>query len=127
MIVRGIDDISNSERDVSWGNGQSRRFLIESDTMGYSLTDTIVNAGTTSLLEYKNHLETCYCIEGEGEVVSFEDGTVYPIKPGTMYALDKNDKHYLTAHTTMRLVCVFSPALIGHERHNLSGEASSHY
>lgn len=127
MIVRGIDDIENSERDVAWGNGQSRRFLIESDTMGYSLTDTVVNAGTTSLLEYKNHLETCYCIEGEGEVKTVEDGKVYPIKPGTMYALNNNDKHYLTAHTTMRLVCVFLPALAGHESHNLSSEASSHY
>lgn len=127
MIVRDIDDIVNSERDIAWGNGQSRRFLIESDTMGYSLTDTVINAGTTSLLEYKNHLETCYCIEGEGEVKTFDEGKTYPIKPGTMYALNKNDKHYLTAFTTMRLVCVFLPALAGREAHNLSNEGSSHY
>ncbi len=127
MIVRNIEEILNSERDVFWGNGQSRRFLIESDNMGYSVTDTVINAGTTSLLEYKNHLETCYCIEGEGEVRTAEDGKIYPIKPGTIYALDKNDKHYLTAHSTMRLVCVFLPALKGHESHNLSNNASSHY
>lgn len=127
MIVRNIEEILNSERDVFWGNGQSRRFLIESDNMGYSVTDTVINAGTTSLLEYKNHLETCYCIEGEGEVRTAEDGKIYPIKPGTIYALDKNDKHYLTAHSTMRLVCVFLPALKGHESHNLSNSASSHY
>lgn len=126
MIVRSIDDIVNSERDVFWGNGQSRRFLVESDNMGYSVTDTIINAGTTSLLEYKNHLEACYCIEGEGEVKT-EHGEVHPIKPGTIYALDKNDKHYLTAYTTMRLVCVFLPALKGNETHNLRGGASSHY
>ncbi|HEY8940142.1 MAG TPA: ectoine synthase [Cellvibrio sp.] len=127
MIVRNIEEIMNSDRDVFWGNGQSRRFLIESDNMGYSVTDTIINAGTTSLLEYKNHLETCYCIEGEGEVRTASDDKVYSIKPGTIYALDKNDKHYLTAYSTMRLVCVFLPALKGKESHNLTSSASSHY
>lgn len=127
MIVRELKNIEGTERDVFWGNGQSRRFLIESDGMGYSVTDTVINAGTSSLLEYKNHLETCYCIEGDGEVESVENGTVYPIKPGTIYALNKNDKHYLRANTTMRLVCVFTPALAGDECHNLSGTESSHY
>jgi len=127
MIVRDLQDLVNSERDIDWGNGNSRRFLIEHDNMGYSLTDTIINAGTTSLLEYKNHLETCYCIEGEGEVKTFNDGKVYPIKAGSMYALDNNERHYLTAFTTMRLVCVFSPALKGKEAHNLSSLESSCY
>jgi L-ectoine synthase len=127
MIVRNLDEIIDSERDVFWGNGQSRRFLIEKDNMGYSVTDTIINAGTTSLLEYKNHMESCYCIEGDGEVKTVNDDKVYKIKPGTIYALDKNDKHYLTAHSTMRLVCVFTPPLVGNESHNLRDATSSHY
>jgi L-ectoine synthase len=127
MIVRTISELLNTERDVSWGNGQSRRFIIDSDNMGYSLTDTVINAGTTSLLEYKNHLECCYCIEGEGEVKTTANGETYPIKVGTMYALDKNDQHYLTAYSTMRLICVFNPALIGTEAHDLTGNSSSHY
>ena len=127
MIVRDLEEIIGTQRDVFWGNGQSRRFLIESDGMGYSLTDTVINAGSCSLLEYKNHLETCYCIEGEGEVETVPQGKIYPLKPGTIYALNQNDRHYLRAHTTMRLVCVFSPALIGHESHNLNDSESSHY
>lgn len=127
MIVRNLDELINSERDVAWGNGQSRRFLIESDQMGYSVTDTVINAGTTSLLEYKNHMETCYCISGEGSVTTAEDGVEHAIKPGTIYALNKNDKHYLTAHSEMRLVCVFTPALKGTESHNLQNSESSHY
>ncbi len=63
MIVRKLSEILNTERDIAWGNGQSRRFLIETDGMGYSLTDTIISVGTESLLEYKNHMETCYCLE----------------------------------------------------------------
>ncbi len=125
MILNQLNKILNTERDVEWGNGRSRRFLIEKDAMGYSLTDTIVDAGTESLLEYKNHKEACYCIEGEGEVEV--NGVIYPIKPGTMYALDKHDKHYLRAKTTLRLVCVFDPPLKGHESHKLNNNGSSHY
>ena len=126
MIVRTLSEITGTERDVAWGNGQSRRLLLARDGMGYSLTDTIIEAGTESLLEYKSHLEACYCIEGEGEVEDMA-GNVYPIVPGTMYALDKNDKHYLRARTTLRLICVFLPALRGAERHALSGDESSSY
>lgn len=125
MIVRDLNKIVSTEREVEWGNGKSRRFLIEKDGMGYSLTDTIINAGTESLLEYKNHMEACYCIEGEGEVEA--DGVVYPIKPGTMYALDQHDKHYLRAKKTMRLVCIFTPALKGNESHKLKSHDSSCY
>jgi L-ectoine synthase len=126
MIVRNLDQLVGTERDVAWGNGQSRRFLIESDKMGYSLTDTIIDADSESLLQYNNHLETCYCIEGEGEIETM-DGVVYPITTGTMYALDEHDKHYLRAKTTMRLVCVFSPALKGNESHNLTDNSESSY
>jgi L-ectoine synthase len=119
MIVRTLDDVIGSERDVAWGNGQSRRLLVARDDMGYALTDTTVNAGTESLLEYRNHWEACYCIAGEGEVEA--DGVVHSIRPGTMYALDQHDRHVLRARTTMRLVCVFRPALRGNEAHHLDG------
>lgn len=68
MIVRSIDEIAATTRDVAWGNGQSRRLLVKSDGMGFAVAETLVLAGTQSLLEYKNHLEACYCIAGEGEV-----------------------------------------------------------
>lgn len=124
MIIRKIDDVPS----VDWGNGLSRRFLLNSDNMGYTVTDTIVRAGTKSRLEYRNHLEACYCIEGRGEVIDL-DGVAHPIEPGTLYALDRNDPHFLVAapDTDLRLVCVFSPALRGNERHSLDSAEFSHY
>jgi L-ectoine synthase len=127
MIVRNLDDIVTSERNVDWGNGNSRRFLIEADGMPYSLTDTIVNAGSKSLLVYKKHLEACYCIEGEGEVKNTCTGKVYEIKPGTMYALDNNEEHVLSAKKEMRLICVFTPPLNGQEKHSLNESEGSSY
>jgi L-ectoine synthase len=124
MIVRGIEEA----KTVEWGNGVSRRFLTTSDGMGYTLTDTIVNAGTKSRLEYRNHLEACYCVEGEGEVVDM-DGNSYPITPGVMYALDEHDPHFLIAapHCDLRLICMFTPALRGDEVHSLDEAHSSAY
>lgn len=124
MIIRMLENVPS----IEWGNGLSRRFLLNADNMGYTLTDTIVYAGTKSRLEYRNHLEACYCIEGEGAVEDL-DGNLHPIRPGTMYALDRNDPHFLIAapDTDLRLVCVFSPALQGNERHSLDSAGFSHY
>ncbi|OKK14708.1 ectoine synthase [Streptomyces sp. CB00455] len=124
MIVRDIESV----KTVEWGNGLSRRFLLAEDGLGYSLTDTTVLAGTKSRLEYVNHLEACYCIEGSGEVIEL-DGTSHEIVPGRMYALDQHDAHFLVAspHEDLRLVCVFSPALRGDEVHNLDAHSSSAY
>lgn len=124
MIVRRLDEI----KAVEWGNGLSRRFLLGADGMGYTLTDTIVYAGSTSALQYRSHLEACYCISGRGRVVDV-NGVEHVIEPGTMYALDQHDCHYLIAEPLedMRLVCVFSPPLHGDERHELGGEGFSQY
>jgi L-ectoine synthase len=124
MIVRSLAEA----KTVEWGNGLSRRFLTAADGMGYSLTDTIVNAGTKSRLEYRNHLEACYCISGEGEVIDMA-GNSFPLREGTMYALNDHDPHFLVAapHTDLRLVCMFTPALRGDEVHSLDEARSSHY
>ncbi|GAA4238451.1 ectoine synthase [Actinomadura meridiana] len=124
MIIRQLDEV----RTVDWGNGTSRRFLLASDRMGYTLTDTIVRPGTKSRLAYRRHLEACYCIAGRGEVVD-SDGNSHLIEPGTMYALDQHDPHFLIAAPgrELRLVCVFTPALQGDEVHDLDSAEFSHY
>ncbi|ESW72026.1 ectoine synthase [Mesorhizobium sp. C280B] len=129
MIVRKLADIEGTDRDVAWGHGRSRRFLIKADGVPYSLTDTIVEAGTSSLLQYRNHVEACYCIAGKGHVRDAITGEEHVIVPGTMYALDKHDAHYLVAYEQeLRLVCVFLPSLNGEEVHDLaSNELSSAY
>jgi L-ectoine synthase len=124
VIVRHLENVTT----VDWGNGLSRRFLLEADGLGYSVTDTTVRAGTKSRLEYSRHLEACYCVEGTGEVVDL-DGTSHPLRPGTLYALDQHDAHFLIADpdSDLRLVCVFSPALRGDERHSLDADGFSRY
>lgn len=121
MIVRTIEDIKGTESEVSTPNWVSRRLLLKKDGMGFSFHETIVYACTETPMQYLNHLEAVYCIEGEGEVETTEDGKVYPIKPGTIYALDKHDEHILRAKTEMRMICVFNPPCSGREVHDENG------
>jgi len=46
---------------------------------------------------------------------------VYHISPGTIYILDKNDRHILRAKTALKLACVFNPPLNGREVHDEDG------
>ena len=53
--------------------------------------------------------------------VDVASGAVHSIEPGTIYILDKHDKHILRAFEEMELACVFNPPLIGREVHNAEG------
>ena len=121
MIVRTLEEIVDTPRHVSGDTWQSRRILLKSDGMGFSLHDTIVKEGTEQRLHYKHHLEANYCISGRGEVVDVKTGKTFPITPGTLYALDQHDEHILRAHTELVLVCVFNPPLNGREVHDATG------
>jgi len=121
MIVRHLDGIKGTAREVEAPNWVSRRLLLTGDKMGFSLHETTIFAGTETHICYRNHLEAVYCIEGEGEVETVADGKIHRIVPGVLYALDRHDEHFLRAHTRMRMVCVFNPALTGREVHDENG------
>ncbi|WP_419798732.1 MAG: ectoine synthase [Terasakiella sp.] len=123
MIVRHVDDIKGTEREVTGDTNTwtSRRLLLRKDGMGFSFHETIIHAGTETLIWYKNHLEAVYCVGGEGEIEDLSDGKIHPISDGTMYALNGHEKHYLRAKTDLRMICVFTPALTGLEDHDADG------
>jgi L-ectoine synthase len=123
MIVRKLKDILGTEREVHAPNGNwtSRRLSLKDDEMGFSVNDTLIHAGTETYIWYKNHLEAVYCVEGKGEIEDLATGEIHPISDGTLYLLNKHDKHYLRATETMRMICVFNPPLTGREVHTKEG------
>lgn len=121
MFTRKLSDAENSERKVQGENWHSVRLLLESDGMGFSFHITTLYAGRETLIWYQNHLEAVYCISGEGEVETTDDGKIWKIEPGTVYALDKHDRHLLRPKTDMVVACVFNPALKGNEVHDENG------
>ncbi|WP_298674748.1 ectoine synthase [uncultured Lentibacter sp.] len=128
MFTRTLTEVEKTDRFVNWGNGTSHRLLTEQDMMGFTICHTVVHAGTESRLQYRNHLEACYCVSGTGSVRTL-DGKVHSISPGTVYVLDQHDDHYLSAdpQQNMVLISVFNPPLKGTERHSLAANAASAY
>ncbi|KIC11209.1 ectoine synthase [Leisingera sp. ANG-M1] len=128
MIIRRKEDIESTDRHVHWGNGTSHRMLVAEDGMGFTVCHTIVHAGTSTRLQYNNHLEACYCIAGTGWVEE-ADGVRHAIETGTLYALDQHDDHILTAGpgADLVLVSVFNPPLTGQETHDPEQDGPSGY
>lgn len=121
MIVRSLSEISGTDRDVEAPTWRSRRFVLASEKVGFSMHDTVLYAGTETHMWYANHIEGVYCIEGEGELINQETGEKHRLEPGTLYLLDGHERHTVRAHTDLRTVCVFNPPCTGREVHDENG------
>lgn len=121
MIVRTLDDIRGTDREVRGETWVSRRLLLQEDGMGFSFHETVLYAGTETRMWYKNHVESVYCVEGEAEIEDLATGERHAIRPGTMYALDQHDRHVLRVQKDVRMLCVFNPPCCGRETHDADG------
>ncbi len=70
---------------------------------------------------YKHHLESCYCVKGEGVIHDIYNGISYPVSPGTVYLLDDHDDHVFEAYEDVVLISVFNPPIVGDESHDENG------
>lgn len=121
MIVRSRADLEGTDRETNAETFLARRLLLARDGLGYSFHDTTLYKGSQTNMHYKNHQETVYCIEGRATLTDHTNGEVYEIIPGTMYVLDRHEKHTLDVEETVRMICVFTPALVGQEVHDEEG------
>lgn len=107
---------------------ESRRYYLRKDGLGFSFHHTVLYKGTSTFIWYKNHVEAVHVIAGNGEIEIVKEkgqegqGTVYRLEPGTCYALDAHEKHYLRAGTEdLHVICAFNPPIDGAEDHNEEG------
>ena len=73
MIVRDFNEIMTSDQDrvVSDAKWTSVRMLLANDGMGFSFHITTIYKGADFQMHYQNHLESVYCMQGEGEIETF--------------------------------------------------------
>jgi L-ectoine synthase len=121
MIVRKLSEVRDSQRRITTDNWESVRLLLSSDKMGFSFHITTIYAGTVNEMWYQNHLESVFCLSGRGKLQDLENGREHTIEPGVIYALDKHDRHILSASEDLVLACVFNPPLNGKEVHDEQG------
>lgn len=122
MKVIKTGDLENN-RVVECPNGgfTSNRILLENDGMGYGMTKTVIPPNGKQFWHYKNHLESCYCVSGRGELINTINGETFEIAPDTTYVLDNHEPHTFEAFEEVTLICVFNPPLVGHEVHQEDG------
>lgn len=121
MIVRTIDEITETEADVKTPNWRSKRLILAGDKVGFSMHETTLYAGTVNNFWYANHVEAVFVVDGEGELTDSGTGEVFPLRPGTLYLLNNHDKHEVRPKTDIKVVCVFNPPVTGREVHDENG------
>ena len=121
MIVRYLQHLLGTEREVRTDALASRRLLLARDGQPYSVHDTLIVAGAELHMWYKHHIESVYCVAGVGELENCDTGDIFPVHDGMFYCLDGHDPHVLRASTDLRLICIFMPALLGPELHDAEG------
>jgi L-ectoine synthase len=121
MIVRTLEEARQTQRRVVTDNWESVRLLLSTDRMGFSFHITTIYPGTVNEMWYKHHLEAVFCLSGRGRLKDLNSGQEHVIEPGVIYALDRHDRHVLTASEALTLACVFNPPLNGKEVHDEDG------
>lgn len=120
MIIRRLDEITGTPNDAHGPGWRARRHFVRADGLGFSMSETLVDAGAQMNLWYKHHDEACFVIEGAAEITERDTGAVHRIGPGDAYA-PQHDRHTIRVIDALRLVCVFNPALTGNEVHDADG------
>jgi L-ectoine synthase len=120
MIVRTLHEVGGTDLDVHGDGWRAVRLLTRADGLGFTLSETTVDAGADMSIWYKHHQEACFVIEGEAELTERDTGIVHHLGPGSAYA-PQHDRHRIRVTSALRLVCVFNPALTGHETHDADG------
>lgn len=121
MIVRTIDEITDTDADIKTENWRSKRIVLAKEQVGFSVHETTLYAGTVNQFWYANHIEAVFIVEGEGEITDLATGETHQLAPGSLYLLNNHDKHEVRPRTQMRTVCVFNPPITGREVHDENG------
>ena len=121
MIVRTLDEITDTGADIKTENWRSKRIILAKDGVGFSVHETTLYAGTASEFWYANHVEAVFITSGEGEIEDLATGEIHELKPGTLYLLNDHDKHQVRPKTEIKCVCVFTPPVTGREVHDENG------
>lgn len=121
MYTKHVDELKGTSREAEGDGWKSRKLILASEQVGFSLSDTILAAGTVVELWYANHVEAVYCVGGRATLTTLEDGKKFEVSDGFLYMLNGHEKHKLEVKEPCRMVCIFNPPLTGREKHDDNG------
>ncbi len=121
MIVRTLAEVTDTDRDIKTAHWRSKRIVLARDGAGFSVHETVLDAGSVNDFRYAHHVEAVFVVDGEGELIDKDGGRTYRLGPGSLYLLDGHEHHQLRPRTRMRTICVFNPPVTGAEVHDENG------
>jgi len=121
VLVRTLDEVTDTESDIKTPNWRSKRIILAKEGAGFSVHETSLYAGRVNDFWYANHIETVFVTSGEGEIEDLATGEVHELRPDTLYLLDDHDKHQVRPKPEIKCVCVFNPPVTGREVHDENG------
>ena len=125
MFVRKIDDLASSDKEMKLTDGgrflRSVRILTRDDGCGFSISDVQIKGGWSLDLHYKNHVEVNFIESGQVQVLDLVRDKSWELTPGMIYVVGPKDRHRLSSEDDAHLISIFSPAIMGTERHDADG------
>lgn len=131
LLMKSLDEVTDSDRNVPFEDGLSRRFLAAPDGYNISVHNTFCSSSFSKHLQYLNNKELVYVIKGQGEYVWQNGQCRHDFDSekhhGTMFLVG-NNAHKMTigARDTIA-ICLFYPPLMGNERLKTGKEGGSSY
>ena len=68
MLPQRSSKINVPLKVMPGGSAESRRYVLKRDGLGYSLHLTQISKNSSMYIHYKNHQESCLCVEGSLEI-----------------------------------------------------------
>jgi len=99
----------------------STRLLLREDEAGFSLTDVTLKAGSSMDFARQHHAEVGYCLEGRATLEDLSSGEIHTVKPGSLWLTSKGEHFRLNVLEDLRLITIFTPALVGPEVNDENG------
>lgn len=131
LLMKSLDEVIDSDRNVPFENGFSRRFLAAPDGYNISFHNTFCSTKFSKHLQYLNNKEVVYFIKGQGEYV-WENGKRRhdfdsEKHHGTMFLVANNAHEVKIGARDSIAICLFFPPLMGNERLKTGQENGSSY
>ena len=125
MLVRHIDDLAGTDREIALTEGgkllRSVGVLTLDDGCGFSLSDVRVTGGWSCDLHHAAHVGITLVVAGLLEVKDLTRGASWRLGAGMLYVAGPKDRHRVTTAGDAHLVCLFNPALTGREAPDADG------
>ena len=131
LLLKSLSEVIDSDRNVFFERGYSRRFLAAPDGFNISFHNTLCHSNYSRGLHYPHHVEVAYYFEGQGEYVlqNGEEQHEFDSEKhhGTLFLLE-HDAHVAKIGAADAIsIVLFFPPLKGTERLRFNQESGSSY